>query len=114
MDYIRIFSELLQSSTDNLLWAMEQMPQDKLYDIPPRRPDGWSAVRHLFHLYYLDEYVTLPNMRLWLLDKNQLMKLDSVDADRIKRYKNFEALQQFSHRSILHLEEEDIALAKRY
>ncbi len=91
MDYTQSFNTLLQASTNTLLWAVQQIPEDLFYTVSPKRPESWSVARHVMHLQYNEEQVVLPCMRLWLDDEHAtLYKAD--DNQRIERYRSYEAL----------------------
>lgn len=91
MDYTQFFTTLLQSGTDTLLWAIEQVPEDRLYSVPSKRPESWSVARIVMHLHYQEEQVVLPCIRLWLSDKYSALR-QSEDEKRIERYKDYAML----------------------
>ena len=66
MDYTQSFASLLQSSTDALLWTIQQVPEDRLYAVSARKPERWVVARHILHIQYQEEQVVLPCMRCWL------------------------------------------------
>jgi hypothetical protein len=43
MDLSQWFQQQLQTSAESFLWAVEQIPQERLY-LPPR-PDRWPVAR---------------------------------------------------------------------
>lgn len=91
MDYVSSFTTLLQTSTDTLLWAVQQIPEDLLYTVSPKRPESWSVARHVMHLQYNEEQVVLPCMRRWLSDEHAAPQRDEDDK-KIERYKSYEML----------------------
>ncbi len=89
MERTQSFISLLQTSTEAFLWAIEQMPEEQLYQSPPNRLQEWPAVRHLLHLQFYEEHVALPNMRLWL---NQDGTVDPYDGEQIAHYEEYDNL----------------------
>jgi hypothetical protein len=89
MNYQAIFSELLQTSTEQVSWAIQQMPRDMYYSVSPRHPDSWSVARIILHLQFQEERVVLPNMRLWLPERSAYAEQDDA---LIEHYKEFAAL----------------------
>lgn len=68
------FETQLQASADGFIWAVEQVPDERLYAPPPGPGGGlgeWVAARHLFHLLYYERHAALPAMRSWLLGEAQ-------------------------------------------
>ncbi len=57
------FSQLLSSSTDSFLWAVELIPAQERYTAP--RPGRWSVARIVFHLVCYERRIALPTMRQW-------------------------------------------------
>ncbi len=91
MNYAQSFASLLQASTDTLPWAIQQIPEDRLYTVLARKPERWSVARHVLHIQYQEEQVVLPCMRLWLSDE-QVTPYRVEDDKRIARYRDFEML----------------------
>ena len=91
MDYIQSFTTLLQASTDTLLWAVQQIPEELLYTVSPKRPESWSTARQVMHLQYNEEQVVLPCMRRWLSDE-QATRYRDEDTKNIECYKAYEML----------------------
>lgn len=60
------FAEQLRASASYLLWAAEQVPEERRFLRPPFRNAEWPAARELFHLALYERSVALPSMRLWL------------------------------------------------
>ena len=54
----------LQTSADSFLWAVEQIPQERLYLAP--RPNRWPIARIIFHLTRYEQRLALPSMLQWL------------------------------------------------
>ncbi|MBV9258350.1 MAG: hypothetical protein JO215_10055 [Ktedonobacteraceae bacterium] len=88
MDYAPSFASLLQSSTNALLWAVEQVPKDRLYAVSARKPERWVVARHVLHIQYQEEQVVVPCMRRWLNHDPYQVE----DTKRIERYKDYQAL----------------------
>ena len=57
------FHQQLQTSADSLLWAVDQIPQERLYLAP--RVDRWSVARIIYHLVCYEQRFALPSMRQW-------------------------------------------------
>ena len=91
MDYVQSFTTLLQSSTDTLLWTIQQIPEDLVYAVSPKRPESWSVARHVMHLQFNEEQVVLPCMRRWLSDEQAPLHKDEDDK-RIEHYRAYEML----------------------
>ena len=58
------FQQQLQTSAENFLWAVEQIPQEHLYLAP--RPNRWPIARIVFHMTRYEQRLALPSMRQWL------------------------------------------------
>jgi DinB superfamily len=91
MDYMQSFTTLLQSSTDMLLWTVQQIPEDLFYTISPKRPERWPVARHVMHLQYNEGQVVLPCMRRWL-DEEYAIHYKDADDKKIERYGAYEML----------------------
>ena len=91
MHYAHSFASLLQASTEALLWAVQQVPEDRLYTVPAKRPESWPVARHVLHLHYHEEQVVLPCMRRWLNDEHAA-PYRTQDMSRIERYKDYQTL----------------------
>ena len=64
MQLSQIFQQQLQTSAENFLWAVEQIPQERLYLAP--RTNRWSIARIVFHLTRYEQRLALPSMLQWL------------------------------------------------
>ncbi len=64
MDTRQQFQTRLQTSIDEFLWAVNLIPQERLYLAP--RPNRWPVARLVFHLASYEEKIALPTMRQWL------------------------------------------------
>jgi hypothetical protein len=51
---------------DGFLWAVEQVPSERLTSIPPAELGEWTVARHIFHLYFYENTVSYYYMREWL------------------------------------------------
>lgn len=58
------FQQQLQTSAENFLWAVEQIPQERLYLAP--RPNRWPIARIVFHMTRYEQRLALPSMLQWL------------------------------------------------
>lgn len=91
MDHAQSFTTLLQSGTDILLWALQQVPEDRLYTVAAKRPESWPVARHILHIQYQEEQVVLPCMRRWLHDEYAAL-YQAEDEKRIERYRDYALL----------------------
>jgi DinB superfamily len=66
MNYGQWFSDQLQASADGLVWAVEQVPQERRSSTPPSPLGSWTTTRHLFHMVYYEQSIALPSMQQWL------------------------------------------------
>lgn len=64
MDLSQWFHRQLQTSMEGVLWAVEQIPQERLYVAP--RPDRWPIARVIYHLARYEQRLALPSMLQWL------------------------------------------------
>ncbi len=60
------FAEQLRATMRQLLWAAEQIPEERRFLRPPSPKAEWSAAREVFHLALYEREVALPSMLLWL------------------------------------------------
>ncbi len=63
MNLSQWFHQQLQISMEGLLWAVEQIPQDNLYQEPGA--DRWSAARIIYHMLSYEQRLALPSMLQW-------------------------------------------------
>lgn len=63
MDLSQWFHQQLQVSMDGFLWAVELIPQDRLYQEP--QPDRWSAARIVYHMLSYEQRLALPSILQW-------------------------------------------------
>lgn len=66
MDESDFFAEQLRALTRHLLWAADQVPEERRFLRPPFQNAEWCAAREVFHLMNYEREVALPSMRLWL------------------------------------------------
>lgn len=64
MEQAQWFQQLLQTSMDNFLWAVEQIPHERLHIAP--RPNRWPVARLVYHLTRYEQRLALPSMQQWL------------------------------------------------
>ena len=83
------FRQLIQSSTDSFLWAVEQLPQERYYLAP--RPNRWPIARILYHLLYYEQRIALPSMQQWL--DGPLPIVGSMEEDAAREEKDWHAGQ---------------------
>lgn len=63
MELSQWFRQQLQVSMDGFLWAVEQIPQDRLYQEP--LSDRWSAARVVYHMLSYEQRLALPSILQW-------------------------------------------------
>ena len=60
------FDYQLSSTLDGFLWAVRQVPEERI-TVPPPAPLGeWTATQHVYHLVQYEEKLALPAMQQWL------------------------------------------------
>ena len=64
MDELQLLRQNLQASTENFLWAVEQIPRERLYLAP--RTDRWPIARIVYHLTHYEQHIALPSTLQWL------------------------------------------------
>ncbi|GCE12394.1 DinB family protein [Tengunoibacter tsumagoiensis] len=62
MELFQVMSEHLRASAKGFLWAVEQVPEERLFLCPPnpRWLGEWTAARHVFHVLYYEQEKLLP------------------------------------------------------
>lgn len=60
------FDTQLRSTLDGFVWAVEQIPEERRYSLPPAPLGDWSAAQHVYHMVYYEGRLALPSMRQWL------------------------------------------------
>ena len=55
----------LTSSAEAFAWAIEQMPEERLWIAPPPDFGEWPSARHVFHLLSYERRLALPSIRIW-------------------------------------------------
>ena len=66
MELYQWFDYQLRSTLDGFNWAVNQLPKERWYTLPPARLGEWSAAQHVFHLLDYEERLALPSMYQWL------------------------------------------------
>lgn len=66
MDLSKWFDYQLRSTLDGFVWAVQQVPKERLYFPPPTQLGEWSAVQHVVHVLDYEERYALPTMSQWL------------------------------------------------
>ncbi len=57
------FHQQLQTSADGFLWAIAQIPEERIYLAP--RADKWPVARLIYHLARYEQRLVLPSMLQW-------------------------------------------------
>jgi hypothetical protein len=60
------FDYQLRSTLDGFIWAVHQLPTQRLYASPPAPLGEWSAAQHVSHMLEYEEGLALPSMHQWL------------------------------------------------
>ncbi len=66
MNLAEWFSYQLEAGGDGFIWAVEQIPPERLWIAPPPRFGLWPAARQAYHVFNYDTNLALPEMRQWL------------------------------------------------
>jgi len=66
MELSQWFDYQLRSTLDGFIWAVRQVPKERLYTLPPTQLGEWSAAQHVFHMLEYEETFALPTMAQWL------------------------------------------------
>ena len=66
MELSQWFDYQLRSTLDGFIWAVQQVPKERLYTLPPTPLGEWSADQHVFHMLEYEERFVLPSMYQWL------------------------------------------------
>ena len=114
MDISQTFSQVLRTSMDGFLWALEQVPSDRLGAPPPKELGDWVVEKQLFHMVYYESTAVLPIMkqllgglvfdwatydeyRAWALHEKDKARLDDlVDQFKSVREEQIAILPQFT------------------
>jgi hypothetical protein len=60
------FDYQLRSTLDGFVWAVQQLPIERWYAVPPAPLGEWSAAQHVFHMLEYEERLAWPSMHQWL------------------------------------------------
>ena len=63
MHLSQLFRRQLQTSATSFLWAVEQIPQERLYLAP--HSNRWSIARLVYHLTNYEHHIAFPTMLQW-------------------------------------------------
>lgn len=66
MELSKWFDYQLRNTLDGFIWAVQQLPTERLYAPPPTPLGEWSAAQHVFHMLEYEERLALPTMHQWL------------------------------------------------
>ncbi|HEU0291963.1 MAG TPA: DinB family protein [Anaerolineales bacterium] len=66
MELSQWFDYQLRSTLDGFVWAVRQVPQERLHTVPPPSLGEWSAAQHVSHILDYEERLALPSMAQWL------------------------------------------------
>src|SRR5713226_6120600 len=62
MGLFQVMSELLRTSANGFIWAVEQIPEERQYLCPLNSQwlGEWTVARHVFHMLYYEQEKLLP------------------------------------------------------
>jgi len=66
MELSEWFEYQLRCTLDGFIWAVRQIPEERLHKIPPLQLGEWSAAQHILHMLEYEEKFALPTMAQWL------------------------------------------------
>ncbi|HEY6542154.1 MAG TPA: DinB family protein [Ktedonobacteraceae bacterium] len=66
----------MSAGAEGFLWAVEQVPPDRLWLAPPKLLGEWNAARHVFHMLYYEENAVVPCMKIWLGQSSTVSEAD--------------------------------------
>ena len=118
MDLSTWFDNQLRSSLDGFVWAVRQVPEERLYIRPPIALGEWSAAQHLFHMLDYESRLVLPSMAQWLGVPPVLPQEDEHDFEKEpprveERLVQFERVRQAQINLLPKFEPADWDLVKR-
>jgi len=64
MDVSYWLRQQLHASAEGFLWAVEQIPQERLYLTP--RPNRWPVARLVYHMTCYEQRLAFPSLLQWL------------------------------------------------
>jgi hypothetical protein len=79
MERSQWFEYQLRSTLDGFLWAVGQLPQERLYVLPPAALGEWSASQHLLHMLHYEKNLALPSMYQWLGEPPAVRKAEGEE-----------------------------------
>ena len=62
MELSQWFDSQFHSSMEGFVWAVQQLPAERLQIVPPIQLGAWSAAQHVFHMLDYEERFVLPIM----------------------------------------------------
>jgi hypothetical protein len=87
----RIFAWLAEGARE-VSWALCSVPRERWTAQPPGDPNGWPALRHVWHLALRERHLTLPSVKLAInpcsstpAHIGDLERLDATWADDAER-----------------------------
>jgi len=60
------FEYQLRSTLDGFMWAVDQVPKERLYLPAPDHLGGWATIQHVVHTLDYEQRYALPSMTQWL------------------------------------------------
>ena len=112
MELAQWFDYQLRSTLDGFVWAVRQVPKERLYTLPPKSLGEWSTAQHVFHMLEYEEDFALPSMSQWLgvprvipeesvhgFTKNQLDVEERLTRFERVRRAEIDMLSKFDHDS---------------
>lgn len=78
MDLSAWFTTQLNTGAEGFIWAVEQVPADRRWLVPPKGLGEWNAARHVFHMLSYEQIAVVPCMNIWL---GQPSPINAADYD---------------------------------
>jgi hypothetical protein len=91
MNTTQWFRHQLQASADAFLWGVEQVPDSRRHIQPPKRLGEWTVARHVFHMLFYEQTISLPSMRQWL--GGPYPTTDDLDEDMAWEKRHSESME---------------------
>jgi len=77
MELSKWFEDQLRSTLEGFIWAVQQLPKERLYSLPPTALGDWSASQHVWHMLDYEKNLAFPSMHQWLGAPPALRKEES-------------------------------------
>ena len=81
MKLAKWFDYQLRSTLDGFLWAVQRLPKERQYALPPSPLGEWSAAQHVFHILTYEQKLAWPTMYQWLGAPPVAREVDSKQVE---------------------------------